>query len=386
MKHLQMKYNSIQFLYWITNCSIFGYVAIFLQYKGLTNTEIGIVTALGSIMMLLFSSSISNLPHRFEKLTSHQVILSLYLIVFAAFSALYFFTLPKVLVMILYISLLFLVTCVVPFLSQFAMDYVKMGADLNFGLARGLGSFSYASSAFIMGYLVEWWEPSVIYIVFTISSLLFIINLFLLPHSTVQNDSVEKAANPFGLITQYKKFCLLLLGFGLSIAGATALSTYLINIVKNLGGDSSFYGIAIFFMAASETPFMTITYRLKKRFGPERLIVFALMMYIVRNFLICLAPNLIVLLVGMVFQGCSYGLLFATFTYYCSDALEEKDQMAGQTLITMMCNGFGFCLGNFLGGLLQDTLGLQSMLIFAMIITLAGALCGLFTYKFIKDE
>ena len=49
MKHLQMKYNGIQFLYWITNCTIFGYVAIFLQYKGLTNTEIGIVTAMGSI-------------------------------------------------------------------------------------------------------------------------------------------------------------------------------------------------------------------------------------------------------------------------------------------------------------------------------------------------
>ena len=385
MKHLQMKYNSIQFLYWITNCSIFGYVAIFLQYKGLTNTEIGVVTAMGSIMMLLLSSGISNLPNKFEKLTPHNVILGIYAIVFAAFSALYFLALPKAIVMVLYISLLFLVTCVVPFLSQFAMDYVKMGADLNFGLARGLGSFSYAASAFIMGYLVEWWEPSVIYIVFTVSTVLFILNLLILPHSTIKNETTEKPANPFGLITKYKKFFLYLLGFGLAIAGATSLSTYLINIVKNLGGDSSFYGIAVFFMAASETPIMTMTYRLKKRFGSEKLIVFALIMYIFRNFTICLAPNLIILLVGMIFQGVSYGLIFATFTYYCSDVLAESDQMAGQTLITMMCNGFGFCLGNFLGGLLQDTLGLTSMLIFAMIVTLAGALIGVFTYKTIKD-
>lgn len=53
MKRLQMKYNCVQFLYWITNCTIFGYIAIFLQYKGLSNTEIGIVTAMGSIMMLI---------------------------------------------------------------------------------------------------------------------------------------------------------------------------------------------------------------------------------------------------------------------------------------------------------------------------------------------
>lgn len=295
-------------------------------------------------------------------------------------------TLPKVVVMALYIALLFLSTCVVPFLSQFAMDYVKMGHDINFGLARGLGSFSYASSAFLMGYLVEWLEPSVIYIVFIVSSILFIINLLILPNSTIKNESTEKPANPFSLITKYKKFFLFLLGFGFAIAGATSLSTYLINIVKKLGGDSSFYGIAIFFMAASETPFMTMTYRLKKKFGPEKLIVFGLVMYIFRNFLIALAPNLIVLLIGMVFQGCSYGLLFATYTYYCNDALAESDQMAGQTLITMMANGFGFCLGNYLGGVLQDTLGLQSMLIFAMAVTLVGALIGVCTYKFMKED
>ena len=207
MKHLQMKYNCIQFLYWITNCTIFGYVAIFLQYKGLTNTEIGIVTAMGSI----------------------NVILGIYAILFASFSALYFVTLPKVIVMVLYIALLFLSTCVVPFLSQFAMDYVKMGSDINFGLARGLGSFSYASSAFLMGYLVEWLEPSVIYIVFIVSSILFIINLLILPHSTIKNESTEKPANPFGLITKYKKFFFFLLGFGFAIAGATSLSTYLLN-------------------------------------------------------------------------------------------------------------------------------------------------------------
>lgn len=66
-----------------------------------------------------------------------------------------------------------------------------MGKDINFGLARGLGSFSYASSAFLMGYLVEWLEPSVIYIVFIVSSILFIINLLILPHSTIKNESTE---------------------------------------------------------------------------------------------------------------------------------------------------------------------------------------------------
>lgn len=72
MKRLQMKYNCIQFLYWITNCTIFGYVAIFLQYKGLSNTEIGIVTAMGSIMMLILSANISNLPKTYQISMKHS--------------------------------------------------------------------------------------------------------------------------------------------------------------------------------------------------------------------------------------------------------------------------------------------------------------------------
>ena len=32
-------------------------------------------------------------------------------------------------------------------------------------------------------------------------------------------------------------------------SGATAIGTYLINIVKNLGGNTSLYGVAMFAMA-----------------------------------------------------------------------------------------------------------------------------------------
>ena len=92
-----------------------------------------------------------------------------------------------------------------------------MGKDINFGLARGLGSFSYASSAFLMGYLVEWLEPSVIYIVFIVSSILFIINLLILHTLLLRMNQQKKPANPFGLITKYKKFFFFLLGLDLRL-------------------------------------------------------------------------------------------------------------------------------------------------------------------------
>lgn len=72
----------------------------------------------------------------------------------------------------------------------------------------------------------------------------------------------------------------------------------------------------------------------------------------------------------MMFQGFSYGLFTATITYYVNDYLNESDQMMGQTMIAIMSTGLGSSIGNIFGGIFQDYFGLNSMMIFACIMTL----------------
>lgn len=74
----------------------------------------------------------------------------------------------------------------------------------------------------------------------------------------------------------------------------------------------------------------------------------------------------------MMFQGFSYGLFTATITYYVNDYLNESDQMMGQTMIAIMSTGLGSSIGNIFGGIFQDYFGLNSMMIFACIMTLIG--------------
>lgn len=49
------KYNFLHLFYWFTGCCINGFIAVFLQSKGLSNTEIGIVTG-GSCVATIFLS------------------------------------------------------------------------------------------------------------------------------------------------------------------------------------------------------------------------------------------------------------------------------------------------------------------------------------------
>ncbi len=390
MDKLQMKYNFLHILYWITNCTIYGYVAVFLQYKGLSNTEIGLVTGGGAIASIFMSPVISELVYQIKGLTIKKLILISYLIMFGMFLLLTLVPLPTLVIMILYICLTFVVVSQVPLLSTICMDYLKSGQYINFGLSRGLGSASYAISAAVIGRLIEFLNPDIIGLVFIIFSILLLIDLFSMPDMQVEYTQKTKKTKIFSFIKKYRTFMIILLGFAFAFASAMSLGTYLINIVNNLGGTTSLYGIAIFVMASSEMPVMGITHSLLKKFKSETLLVVAIICYVLRNFTICLATNLIVLMIGMLFQGASYGLFTAVITYYVNDHINENDQMLGQTMIGIMTTGIGATIGNLFGGVLQDTSGLSSMYVFVCILTVLGMLIVLCVIRlnkirFLKD-
>lgn len=380
-----MKYNFLHILYWITSCSINGYVAIFLQYKGLSNTQIGLVTGIGAILSIVISPFISSLISKIKGMTIKKLTFILYIIMYGVFLSLVLFNLPVYIIMTLYISLVCLSVSIVPFLSMICMNYLKEGQYINFGLARGLGSVSYAISAIVLGQCIELINPDVIAYIFIIFSILLLVILFSMPDTHYQEaETQEKKDSIFSIIAQYKTFFFILLGFSFMFGASATISTYLINIVKNLNGSTSLYGFAIFCMAASEMPVMSATHSLLKKYKSETLILVASVCYILRNFIICLAPHIVILLIGMMFQSVSYGLFTATITYYVNDHLENRHQMMGQTLIGMMSTGLGATIGNVFGGILQDNFGLTSMLIFVCALTVIGVTIMFMTIKIDK--
>lgn len=298
------------------------------------------------------------------------------------FISLNFITHPILLIMLFYILLTTFVTSIIPFLSVICMNYLKKGHYINFGLSRGFGSISYAIGAVIIGQLIDFFNPPVISYIHLIFGILFLVLLYTLPDFEIETLNQKKQTSTVAsVIMNYRTFYMILIGFGFMYAASTSLSTYLVNIVSKLGGNTFLYGIAVFCMAASEMPVMSITHRLLKKYNAETLILVAAGCYILRNFTISLAPNLIILMIGMMFQGFSYGLLTATITYYVSDHLKENDQMIGQTLIGIMSTGVGSSIGNIYGGILQDSMGLNSMLIFVCFITIAGFIITFLSLK-----
>ena len=378
---LKTRYNLLHLFYWFAYCCISGFIAIFLQYLGLSNTEIGIVTGISCISTIFISPFISSLVDRIKNLTIKKLTVYITVGVGIVYLILSFIKMPAFMAMILYILMYALMLSTVPLLTMIAMNYINDGLYVNFGLARGIGSASWAASAFVFGQVISFVDPWILSIGYFFFIALALILLYTMPEQKNVKTTKEKQGSVLQVIKNYKILFFLLLGFCFMFAGATTIGTYLINIVTNLGGNTSLYGIAVFCMAASEMPIMSITYRLLKKYRSETLLLASAFFYVLRNLTICLAPHLIVLLIGMMFQGLSFGLFTATITYYVNDHLDESDQMMGQTMIAMMSTGLGSSIGNIFGGILQDSLGLNSMLIFVCGLTLIGCFIMFMTLK-----
>lgn len=378
-----MKYNLIQFFYWITSCVIFGYATVFLRYKGLTNTEIGLVSGIGAVLSIIVSPFVSSLVSTIKSLSINKLVLILYLIMYFSFIIQILFDIPVIITMLLYIVLICLVVSIVPFLSMICMNYLKVRQYINFGLSRGIGSISYALSAIVLGQLTELFNPTIIAYVFIVSSLLLLVMLFLMPKCDFHQEFQKKdeSVSIIFMMKKYKVFFFILLGFAFLYGSSSALSTYLINIINGLGGNTTIYGYAVFCSAASEMPIMAITHNLLKRFKSQNLLLIASICYVIKNVTICLAPNVPILMIGMMFQSVSFGLFTATITYYADEHIKPEHEMMGQTMITMMSSGLGSTIGNIFGGILQDVFGLSSLLIFICIGTLMGAFIELMTIK-----
>lgn len=391
---LQFRYNLLQIFYYACICSFSGFAAIFLGHLGLSSSQIGAATGGASIMTIVLSPLLSALTSKI-RLSLQNYLIFCMTCASLLYGALALLTLPGHLVVLAYMIAVGFSLAAAPLLNQMSMSYLESGRSVNFGLARGLGSISYAASAVVLSSLTLKFSPLCLSLVFFGSAAGMILVLMGTPavyaptsnskdtsREVLQADDqlpeAEKKAEG-SLIRRYPRYIWILIGFALVFAGSSALSTYLIDLIHHHGGSDSLYGIAIFCMAASELPFMAIAPRLIRRFSAKPLIAAAGIFYFLRNAGMVLSPSLPLMIGCMMLQGASYGLLTAVMTYYVQDTLAEKDRVMGQTLIGVMTTGLGSTAGNLFGGIILDHAGMNILFLFILLLSAAGALVLVFS-------
>lgn len=373
MKTLQGRDDLTYALWGVPYGTLLAYATVFLQSQGLNSAQIGIVTGGGALATVFLSPLTSALAVRRERLGERGVMMLLLALPAAAYALLAVLRLPAALIMPVFILMIAQTCATVPLLSSLNMRYLQDGRFVNFGLARGFGSLGAALSSLAMGPLLAWTGGNAAAWIFSAFAILTVLSLASMPMpKSAPQLRTRHSCSVFTVIREQRNYFAILIGFCLLFAATAGLKTYLIDIVRRLGGGTTFLSIALFCMPVSEVPALAVVNRLRRRFGERRLLILAAVCYALKNLLLCFAWALPVILCGMLLSGLSFGLFTAVSVYYAAEILPPEQQTMGQTLSTVMTIGIGNTIGSVVGGYLQDTAGMQGMLRFYEILSLGG--------------
>lgn len=380
-RSLNLKYAGSQIFYFAAFAAMMGYASVFLLDKGCSNSQIGIALALSSIIAVLLQPMLASFADNHKNIEMRNIITPIVLLVIALSAILYLIPGSALFVLFLVVTIFSIMSSIMPLMNSLAFAFEQHGIEINYGLARGLGSVAYAIASLALGHIVESFSPGILplfYILFTV--LLFIVvKMFVLPKE-FKND-VEQVETPqeeteqlsFGkFCMKYKKFILFLVGFVLVYFAHTIINNFFIQIITNIGGTSADMGNAVFVAAMLELPTMAFFSKMSEKINCGTLIKFSILMFCVKHALTYFATNMIMIYLAQVCQMFAYALFIPASVYYVNEKIALADRVKGQSLVTTSMTLSGV-FANFAGGIMLDALGVGHVLLAGVVLSIVGA-------------
>ena len=128
---------------------------MFLLANGFTNTEVGILLAVANILSAIAQPLIAGVIDKPGPLTNRRFILFSVLVILAGSVILMFVPDNKFVIFPVFALIYMIQFAYQPVMTALCFEYQKAGCPIFYGLARGLGSASFAVTSALIGGLVE---------------------------------------------------------------------------------------------------------------------------------------------------------------------------------------------------------------------------------------
>ena len=385
---LDMKYSFTQILYFGSFCALMGYASVFLLDKGISTSVIGVVLALTSGIAVFTQPMIASFADK-NKHIELRTLINIVLIVSIVLSVgLYFTSQVQAIILCLFVGVATLMTTIQPLLNSLAFVFEKYDIEINYGIARGLGSAAYALVSLAVGYLVEDFGASqlpLIYIIFNIL-LVLVVHLYVVPktyrkelteHETVQTQTQHQLSF-VQFCKTYKKFMIMVLGIVAVFFTHTIINNFFIQVIKSIDGSESDMGIAVFLAAILELPAMALFNVVKRKISCHRLIQFSVIMFALKHALTYFATSMTMIYIAQACQFFAYAIIIPASVYYVNQIIRQEDAIKGQSMVTMAITGSGI-IANLIGGIMIEEIGVHDVLCIGIIVSILGAWIVIFS-------
>lgn len=391
-KKFNTNYSLLQMAYWVTSAVLFCFTTVFLQFRGYSNYEIGIVFAAGNIIGFVIQPIIAGYIDRTQRRTLLRFIRLTALLSVLLMLAVYLLPSGSVSLIGAYSLLIAGSTLLNPLCISLSFYIESWGCGINFSRARALGSFAYAVCNVALGMLVQRVSENAVPAVFIVfAALLGAATLLFNPgdraHRSMPEKKVEHNAEKPSSLREFarenKRFMLFLVGTAVLYFTHSMICNFMIEFIRNIGGGSEDMGWILAFMTVMEVPIMLLFPKLTKRFKCSSLLRVAVIMFTVKELMIFLAPNIAALYAAEALQAFSFALFVPASVGYVGEVIAKHNAVKGQAFVTAMMT-LGSIFASYIGGLLLDTSTPKITLLVGVIVSAVGTLimlCSIETTK-----
>lgn len=375
---VNVKYMIIQGLFWMLFCVAMGFVSLYLLDEGVTNSAIGITVAVFGVASAVLQPVCGRICDKNENVSWKKMIL-FWAIAFSVVCVLMLFLSGKLMSAIFLGLLTMIINIIMPFVNSALFYYEGNGEKVNFGIARGIGSGAYAIVAVIIGNLAAMYGTKMVPVCGLIISLMLVVAVIFLPYSKEldvakgNDDGSGQDNHKDGFIKKYPTFMIMVVGFVLLLATHNITCNFMLQIIQNLGGDSSNLGTCMAIQAVVEVPVMFCFALLLKKFSPTKLMIISAIGYLIKATCFYLAGSVYALYTVQLAQIISFAVFASASVYYTGEMVGDEDRTTGQSVMAGAIVA-GNVVGSLVGGRILDLYGIKNMLLINIMIAGVGAL------------
>ncbi len=386
-----LRYTLMNATYFVAFCTIHACAAVFLLDRGFSNTEVGILLALSNIVSAVFQPFIAGIIDKKGALTNRRFIMISVIVILIGSVVLLFVKDIKAVIFAVFALIYMIQFAYQPVMTALCFEYQKAGSRINYGLARGIGSASFAFTAFFIGRFVESNGVTVLLIVNIITmALSFVLAFtFVKPQSSEENSGeISGKAAHNGLISfskAYPAFALYLVATVCFYFAHNMINDFMIQIIRSLGGGETELGYANFLQAILELPVMALIGFVLKKISSNKLLIMSGFAFLIKIVILIFATNMAMMYLSQSCQLFAYAVFIPAAAYYVSTTMDESDQVKGQAYVTSAIT-LGGVFSNLISGVILDHFGIRVMLITGTVVCAVGAVIGTIAMNSMKHR
>lgn len=373
----------MQSSYWMVYDITASFASVFLLGIGYSNSAIGIIIAVGSIVSVFLQIGVANLSDRNSNVTNIRIsgigtglILAMMIVVF-------FLCTRCLLMTVLFCLMIAVHTTLHPFVNAICFDLEKSGESVYFGLARAMGSILAALIMLIGGIAVDTVGVRSVPALGIINTALLAVSVILVSKhyrkyclgSTLpeykRDTHKENSITLLDFVKRNRVFVAMSFGVVALFFGNAVFECFAIQIIRNVGGSTSQMGLVVCIMALLETPCMLTFRKIKSRFSYTVILRTAAFFMMVKIVMVFLAQDITFIYVAQIAQIFGYGLIFPGMVSFIDDIMNEAEAVRGQMVFTTSIT-VGNILGTVIGGIIMDVASVKTLLLICSILALIG--------------